>query len=91
MTRSPLRTTALALATVVTCAGTAAWSAPVPPTTAPPRPGPVLSTHLDYGRYVVTVDPSLLDQEREAEAVAAWWPGAVVRLRCVRARRDSNP
>jgi hypothetical protein len=49
MSRLSTRTTALALATLVACAGTAAWSAParlVPPA---PRPGPVLSTHLDYG------------------------------------------
>jgi hypothetical protein len=77
MTRSPLRSTALALAAVVTCAGTAAWSAPAPPTSASPRPGPVLSTHLDYGRYVVTIDPTLVERAGEGTA-AAWGPTSAV-------------
>ena len=63
MSRRPVRTTALALAALGTCAATAVWPAPVPPPVAPPRPGPVLSTHLDYGRYVVSVDPSLVEPE----------------------------
>ena len=63
MSRRPLRTTALAAVVVVTCAGTAAWSAPPPPVAVRPRPGPALNTHLDYGRYVVSVDPSAVQPE----------------------------
>ena len=65
MSRRPIRTTALALAALVTCAGTAAWSAPARDQVGRPGPGPVLSTHLDYGRYVVSVDPSAIEPQED--------------------------
>ncbi len=86
MSRRSLRTTALAAAVAVTCAGTAAWSAPPPPVAVRPRPGPALNTHLDYGRYVVSVDPSAVQPEEEPSpagpgrsASAAVLPGGLAR------------
>ena len=71
MSRRPIRTTSVALAALVTCAGTAAWSAPARDQVGRPGPGPVLSTHLDYGRYVVSVDPSAIEPQGTSTPAAA--------------------
>ena len=55
-------TTALAVSALMMCGGAAAWSAPGPTSrVVHARPGPVLSTHLDYGKYVVSVDPARIE------------------------------
>ena len=55
-------------------------------------PDPVLNTHLDYGRYVVSVDPSAVQPAGNRHRQG---PGGVRRQPCCRevwrARRDSNP
>ena len=62
MARRVSATTALAVSALMMCGGAAAWSAPGPtPRSVHARPGPVLSTHLDYGKYVVSVDPARIE------------------------------